>query len=82
MTMSCLIHKNESEVNVYQPPFMFVNDWNLSYNGKTLNISQKDLENYYENGLTDDEIKSIAFSYLSRQAFFDFEKPNGSEDEL
>jgi len=61
---------------------MFVNDWNLSYNGKTLNISEEDLKNYEENGLTEDEIKSIAFSYLSKQAFFDFEKPLGSTDEL
>jgi len=43
----------------YQPPFMFVNDWSLSYNGKTLNISEKDLENYRENGLTDEEINSL-----------------------
>lgn len=61
---------------------MFVNDWNLSYNGKTLNISKDDLENYRENGLTDEEIKSMAFSYLSKQVFFDLEKPYGSEDEL
>jgi len=67
---------------MYYVPFMFVNDWSLSYNGKTLNISEKDLENYRENGLTDDEIKSIAFSYLSKQVFFDFEKPMGSADEL
>ena len=67
---------------MYQPPFMFVNDWSLSYNGKTLSISEDDLKNYRENGLSDDEIKSIAFSYLSRQAFFDFEKPIGSDDEL
>jgi hypothetical protein len=66
----------------YQPPFMFVNDWSLSYNGKTLNISEKDLENYRENGLSDEEIKSIAFSYLSKQVFFDFEKPVGNQDEL
>jgi hypothetical protein len=66
----------------YQPPFMFVNDWSLSYNGKSINISKKDLENYRENGLSDDEIKSIAFSYLSKQSFFDFEKPMGSQDEL
>jgi hypothetical protein len=59
----------------YQP-FMFVNGWNLSYNGKTLNISEEDLENYRENGLSDEEIKSIAFSYLSKQIFFDFEKPS------
>jgi hypothetical protein len=61
---------------------MFVNDWSLSYNGKTLNISNEDLENYRENGMTDDEIKSIAFSYLSKQSFFDFEKPVGPQDEL
>jgi len=61
---------------------MFVNDWNLSYNGKTLNISKEDLDNYRENGLTDEEIKSIAFSWLSKQAFFDFEKPIGNTDEL
>jgi len=61
---------------------MFVNDWNLSYNGKILNISKEDLDNYHENGLTDEEIKSIAFSYLSKQAFFDFEKPIGNLDEL
>jgi hypothetical protein len=66
---------------MYQP-FMFVNDWSLSYNGKTLNISSEDLENYRENGMTDDEIKSVAFSYLSKQSFFDFEKPVGSQDEL
>ena len=66
---------------MYQP-FMFVNDWSLSYNGRSLNISKKDLENYYENGLTDDEIKSIAYSYLSKQAFLDFEKPFGSANEL
>lgn len=65
-----------------QLPFMFVNDWNLSYNGKTLNISREDLNNYRENGLTDEEIKSIAFSWLSKQAFFDFEKPIGNTDEL
>ena len=67
---------------MHQPPFMFVNDWSLSYNGKTLNISKEDLENYRENGLSDEEIKSIAFSYLSKQAFFDFEKPIGSDDEF
>lgn len=61
---------------------MFVNDWNLSYNGKTLNITKEDLENYHENGLSDEEIKSMAFAWLSKQAFFSFDKPNGSEDEL
>ncbi len=62
--------------------FMFVNDWNLSYNGKTLNITKEDLENYHENGLSDDEIKSIAFSYLSKQVFFNFDLPYQPENEL
>lgn len=66
---------------MYQP-FMFANDWNLSYNGKILNISKEDLENYRENGLTDEEIKTMAFSWLSKQAFFNFDKPVGTEDEL
>jgi hypothetical protein len=61
---------------------MFVNDWNLSYNGKSLNISREDLDNYHENGLTDEEIKTMAFSWLSKQAFFSFDKPNANEDEL
>ena len=61
---------------------MFVNDWNLSYNGKTLNILKEDLENYHENGLTDEEIKTMAFSWLSKQSFFSFVKPNHNEDEL
>ena len=61
---------------------MFVNDWNLSYNGKTLNISKEDLENYHENGLTDEEIKTMAFSWLSKQAFFSLDKPNHNEDEF
>lgn len=61
---------------------MFVDDWNLSYNGKTLNISKEDLKNYYENGLTDEEIKSMAFSYLSKQIFFDLEKPYTSTNEF
>jgi hypothetical protein len=67
---------------MYQPPFMFVDGWNLSYNGKTLRISAEDLDNYKENGLSEDEIKAMAFSYLSKQLFFDFEKPAGSGDEF
>ena len=61
---------------------MFVDDWNLSYNGKSLKISKKDLDNYYENGLTDEEIKSMAFSWLSKQIFFSFDKPIPTDYEL
>lgn len=54
--------------------FMFADGWNFSYNGKVLSISDEDLKNYEENGLTRDEIKIIAFSYLSKQLFADFTK--------
>ncbi len=63
-------------------PFLFVNDWTFSYNGKILKVSDEDLENYSENGLTEDDIKSLVFSYLSKQMFTDFSKPNTSEFEL
>lgn len=61
---------------------MFANDWTLTYNGKSLQITKEDLKNYHDNGLTDDEIKSMAFSYLSKQLFFDFEKPSISTYEF
>lgn len=63
-------------------PFMFADGWNLSYNGKQLRLSTDDLKNYKENGLTDDDIKVIAFSYFSKQLFADFTKPVISEFDL
>ena len=65
---------------MYVQPFMFADGWNLSYNGKTLSISDEDLDNYIENGLSEDEIKVIAFSYLSKQLFADFSNTFGDEE--
>lgn len=62
--------------------FMFVNDWTFSYNGKVLKLSKEDLKNYKENGLTEDDIKVIAFSYFSKQLFADFTKPETFEFDL
>ena len=67
---------------MYSQPFMFADGWNLSYNGKTLKITEEDLENYKENGLNEDEIKVIAFSYLSKQLFADFSNFFGDEEQL
>ena len=64
------------------PHFMFVNDWTFSYNGKVLKVSKEDLKNYEENGLTEDDVKVIIFSYLSKQLFADFTKPETYEFEL
>jgi hypothetical protein len=50
-------------------PFLFVNDWTFSYNGKILKVSREDLDNYSENGLSEDDVKVLIFSYLSKQMF-------------
>jgi hypothetical protein len=54
-------------------PFVFIDGWRFfSSNGTYMNISEKDLINYEENGLTDDEIKSISYSYLTSDNLYDF----------
>ena len=48
--------------------FIFVDGWRLySSKGHYLYITKEDLENYEENGLSMDEIKSISYSYLTSQ---------------
>lgn len=57
-------------------PFVFVDGWKIiSYLGEYINISKDDLENYYENGLTDVEIKAMSFSYLTSVTISDIQKP-------
>jgi hypothetical protein len=53
--------------------FVFIDGWRLfSSKGNYLYITEEDLKNYEENGLTEDEIKAISFSYLTSQNLFDF----------
>lgn len=53
--------------------FIFVDGWRFySSKGNYLYITKQDLDNYEENGLTIDEIKSISYSYLTSDNFFDF----------
>lgn len=53
--------------------FIFVDGWRFfSSKGNYLYVTEEDLKNYEENGLTSDEIKSSAFSYLTSQNLFDF----------
>lgn len=55
------------------PDFVFVDGWRLfSSDGNYMKIRESDLIDYYENGLTDDDIKSMAFSYLTGAPFNDF----------
>lgn len=47
-------------------PFIFVDGWKFfSNHGDYLNVTNKDLKNYRENGLTDSEIKAMVYSYLT-----------------
>jgi hypothetical protein len=53
--------------------FIFVDGWRFfSSKGNYLYVTPEDLENYKENGLSEDEIKSISFSYLTSQDLFNF----------
>lgn len=56
-------------------PFIFVDNWNIiSHLGETLTISLDDLENYRENNLSDSQIKSMAYSYLTTIPISDLQK--------
>jgi hypothetical protein len=64
-------------------PFVFVDGWNIvSYLGERLSINEKDLQNYYENGLTESEIKAMAYSYLTSVAISDLQKTNFQTNEF
>jgi hypothetical protein len=64
-------------------PFIFVDGWRLySSNGKSLYITDDDLKNYEENGLSHEEIKSISFAYLTSQNLFSFDIIDNIENEF
>jgi len=47
-------------------PFMFVDGWNFySNNGNKTKIFKKDLKEAKKKGITEEEIKSMAYEYLS-----------------
>lgn len=59
--------------------FIFVDGWRLySSKGNYLYITEDDLKSYEENGLSIDEIKSISYSYLTSDNFYDFSNGNNS----
>ena len=56
-------------------PFIFADGWKLiSYTGDYINITDDDLKSYYENGLTNSEIKSMTYSYLTSVTISDLQK--------
>lgn len=53
--------------------FIFVDGWRfISSDGKNLNITKKDLLGYKQNGLSENEIKGIVYSYFTSDDFFNF----------
>jgi hypothetical protein len=57
--------------------FAFVDGWRIfSSKGNYIYITESDLINYAENGLSEDDIKSISYSYLTSDSFMDFTLPN------
>lgn len=56
-------------------PFVFNNNWQLiSYSGQVLLVTKSDLENYKENDMSESEVKSVAYSYLTSVMMTDFTK--------
>lgn len=54
-------------------PFIFVNNWEMiSYNGQSFTITKEELTHYRDNEISDDEIKSLSYSYLTSLEFNDF----------
>lgn len=63
--------------------FIFVDGWRFfSSKGNYLYVTEEDLKNYEENGLTEDEIKSSAFTYLTSYDFFNFSATSDTHYEL
>ena len=57
-------------------PFVFVDGWRIiSYLGEYITVTNDDLKNYYENGLSDEEIKAMSYSYLTSTPITDLQKP-------
>ena len=53
--------------------FVFVNGWQIiSHTGQSFTLSNKELSHYRDNGISDDEIKSLSYSYLTTLEFNDF----------
>lgn len=63
--------------------FVFVDGWRFfSSKGNYLYITEEDLKNYEENGLTIDEIKTISFAYLTSKNLLDFSTIDNKNDEF
>lgn len=54
-------------MNKYKEPFLFVDGWNIyCSNGNFTRITKKDLKDAKKKGMKIEEIKSMAFLYLTQ----------------
>jgi|APGre2960657373_1045057.scaffolds.fasta_scaffold19679_2 hypothetical protein len=57
-------------------PFIFSNDWVFySHDGTRVNISKNDLKSYADNDITEDQVKSFLYSYMTGISITDFNSP-------
>jgi|LakMenE27Jul10ns_1017307.scaffolds.fasta_scaffold00052_22 hypothetical protein len=61
-----------------QLTFMLHKNWNFLYNGKNLKLDQKELDNYRELSLSEDDIKVLMYSFLTKESFYDFNESHGN----
>lgn len=63
--------------------FIFVDGWRFfSSKGNYIYVTESDLLNYKENGLTEEEIKTSCYTYLTSDNFFDFSNKSNIEHEF
>lgn len=58
--------------------FIINDNWTFLFDGNRLVLSQEDLNNYRELSLIDDEIKILAYSFLTKESFYDFNETHGN----
>lgn len=59
--------------------FIIKENWKFfSHDGNKLEVNEKDLENYRSLLLSDDDIKLLVFSYLTKESFYDFNETHGN----
>jgi hypothetical protein len=64
-------------------PFIFIDGNTIySYDGSYIQITQEDIKNYKENNFSIEEVKSMAYSYLTTIPLYHFEYETNQPNKL